>query len=311
LAGPEISVVLTTFNRAALLPRAIESVLAQTGADFELIVIDDASSDETPAYLKSLRDPRIRIRIAEKNLGPSGARNLGIEMAAAPVVAFLDSDDVYLAGRLSVPLGIFAAEPDVVCVLSSARKFDRGVPREARIPALKLAASAFEWALLCDLVPVEATSITVRRGAGLAAGGFCPRLRLTEDREFLIRLAKHGGCRLVSDILWEKAWSADSLSMDSSHMAAGLVAYARECPEYTTRFAKLGSYFATKILVAHVRDRRYNMLWPDFAKLRAAGLISGNPLRDIRNHLEVKKYRRAMNKADALAQLNGPPESWR
>jgi hypothetical protein len=232
-------------------------------------------------------------------------------MAAAPAVAFLDSDDVYLSGRLSIPLKVFSEEPDVVCVLSSARKFDRGVPREARIPALKLAAPAFEWALLCDLIPVEATSITVRRAAALEVGGFCPRLRLTEDREFLIRLAKYGGCRLVSDLLWEKAWSEDSLSMDSSHMADGLVAYARERPEYTARFGKLGSYLATKILVAHVRDRRYNMLWPDFVKLRAAGLISGNPLRDIRNHREVKKYRRAMNQADALAQLKGPPEDWR
>ena len=311
MAGPEISVVLTTYNRVALLPRAIESVLAQTGADFELIIVDDASSDDTPAYLKSLRDPRIRTHIAGRNLGPSGARNLGIEMADSPVVAFLDSDDVYLPGRLSAPAKIFAAEPDVVCVLSSARKFDRGVPREARIPELKLAAPAFEWALICDLIPVEATSITVRREVALAVGGFCSRLRLAEDREFLIRIAKRGGCRLVSYVLWEKTWSDDGLSMDSSHMAVGLVAYARERPEFTTRFAKLGSYLATKILVAHVRDRRYNMLWPDFLKLREAGLISGNPLRAVGNHLEVKKYRRAMNKADALAQLEGPPVSWR
>lgn len=310
MAGPEISVVLATYNRAALLPRAIESVLAQTGADFELIVIDDASSDGTPVYLKSLADPRIRVRIAEKNQGPSGARNLGIEMAKAPIVAFLDSDDVYLPGRLSIPLKIFLSEPDVVCVLASARKFDRGVPRAAHIPALKLAAPAFEWALICDLIPVEATSITVRRDAALAAGGFCPRLRLTEDREFLTRLAKQGGCRTVGDLLWEKTWSDDGLSMDWSHMADGLIAYVRERPEYTTRFARLGSYLATKILVAHMRDRRYHMLLPDFEKLRGAGLIPGNPLRALRNHVSVKKYRRATNNAAGLAQLKGPPEHW-
>jgi hypothetical protein len=232
-------------------------------------------------------------------------------MAAAPVVAFLDSDDVYLPGRLSLPLKVLADESDVVCVLSSARKFDRGVPREARIPGVKLAAPAFEWALLCDLIPVEATSITVRRDAALAAGSFCPKLRLTEDREFLIRLARYGAGRLVNDLLWEKSWSDDSLSMNWSHMADGLVAYVREQPAYTTQFARLGSYLATKILVAHVRDRRYDMLWPDFRKMRAAGLISGNPLRDVRNHFDVKKYRRSMNNAGALARLKGPPEDWR
>ena len=307
----EISVILTSFNRAALLSRAIDSVLSQADADFELIVVDDASTDDTPSFLKSLRDPRVRIHLAERNRGPSSARNIGIEMAVTSIVTFLDSDDIYLPGRLSVPLKVLADESDVVCVLSSARKFDRGVSREARIPGLKLAAPAFEWALLCDLIPVEATSITVRRDAALAAGGFCPELRLTEDREFLIRLAKYGAGRLISDLLWEKSWSDDSLSMNWSHMADGLVAYAREQPAYTTKFARLGSYLATKILVAHVRDRRYNMLWPDYQKMRAAGLISGNPLRDVRNHLDVKKYRRRMNNVDALTRLKGPPESWR
>jgi glycosyltransferase involved in cell wall biosynthesis len=311
LRHPEISVVLTTFNRAALVARAIDSVLAQANAKFELIVVDDASTDATAAYLATLSDPRIRTKIAEKNLGPSGARNLGLAMAAAPIVAFLDSDDRYLPRRLSAPLAVFNAEPDVVCVLSSARKFDRAVPRDARVPAVKLAAPTFEWTLICDLIPVEATSITVRRDVAIAVGGFCPSLRLTEDREFLIRLAKRGAGQLVDDVLWEKSWSDDSLSMNWAHSAAGLVAYARERPEYTTRFAKLGSYLATKILVGHVRDRRYSMLWPDFQRLRNAGLLAGNPLRAIANHLEVKRYRRAMNSAEALAGLRGPPEAWR
>src|SRR5262249_40364561 len=152
-----------------------------------------------------LTDPRIRVVAAPRNLGPAGARNLGLEAARAEVVAFLDSDDAYRPGRLAVPLAAFAAEPDLVCVLSSAIKFDRAVPREARVPAVKLAPAAFAWALLADLIPVEATSITVRRAPALAAGGFCPRLRLTEDREFLIRLAGKGAGRLVPDLLWEKS----------------------------------------------------------------------------------------------------------
>ena len=221
MSGPEISVVLTTFNRAALLSRAIDSVLAQAGVAFELIIIDDASTDDTAARLAALHDPRIKFKIAQTNLGPSGARNLGIEMASGPIVAFLDSDDVYLPGRLTIPLKVFAADQEIVCTLSSARKFDRGVPRDARIPSLKLAAPAFEWALICDLIPVEATSITVRRDAALAAGGFCPRLRLTEDREFLIRVARRGAGRLIDDMLWEKSWSDDGLSMDWSHATDG------------------------------------------------------------------------------------------
>src|SRR5437879_10360855 len=84
---PDISVVLATYNRAACLPRAIASVLAQEGARFELIVVDDASTDLTRNYLASLADPRVRVVLAERNLRPSGARNLGLAAARAEIVA--------------------------------------------------------------------------------------------------------------------------------------------------------------------------------------------------------------------------------
>ncbi|MBV8513468.1 MAG: glycosyltransferase, partial [Xanthobacteraceae bacterium] len=217
---PDISVVLPTHNRVALLPRAIASVLAQTDVAFELIVVDDASSDGTAQYLATLSDPRVRVITAQTNLGPSGARNRGLEAARAPAVAFLDSDDAYRARRLAAPLAALR-DPGIMAVLSSALKHDRGVPREARIPDLTLQSAAFEWALICDLIPVEATSLTVRREAALAVGGFSPALRLAEDREFLIRLSRRGSGRLVSEILWEKSWVDDSLSNDWRKAGAG------------------------------------------------------------------------------------------
>jgi glycosyltransferase involved in cell wall biosynthesis len=308
---PDISVVLATYNRAAQLPRAIASVLAQDGPRFELIVVDDASTDGTRAYLKTLTDPRVRVIAAPHNLGPAGARNLGLEAARADIVAFLDSDDAYRAGRLALPLASFAADPDLVCVLSSAVKFDRDAPREARIPAVRLAPPAFEWALIADLIPVEATSMTVRRAAALAVGGFCDRLRLTEDREFLIRLARKGTGRLLSDLLWEKSWVDDSLSNDWTAAGRGLLAYVQERPEYRDRFRKLGSYLATKVLVGHLRNRAPRSFLGDLARLRSAGLIDANLARLARDHREVSRYRRAMSGEAALAALTGPPESWR
>ncbi len=308
---PDISVVLATYNRRTCLPRAIASVLAQEGARFELIVVDDASTDDTAGYLAGLSDPRIRVIAAGRNLGPSGARNLGLDAAGAEVVAFLDSDDAYLAGRLAAPLELFAVEPDLVCVLSSAVKHGRDVPREARVPAVKLAAAAFEWALIADLIPVEATSMTVRRAPALAVGGFCPKLRLAEDREFLIRLARQGAGRLVSDVLWEKSWVDDSLSNEWAAAGRGLVAYVEQRPEFVGRFRKLGSYLATKVLVGHLRNRQPLAFLRDFQRLHAAGLIDGNLVRVIRDHREVSRYRKATSSGEALAALTGPPESWR
>ena len=308
---PDISVVLATYNRAATLPRAIASVLAQQGASFELIVVDDASTDRTREYLAGLADPRIRVVAAEHNLGPSGARNRGLAAARAEVVAFLDSDDAYRPGRLAVPLAALAAEPDLVCVLSSAIKHDRATPREARIPAVRLAPAAFAWALTADLIPVEATSMTVRRAPALAVGGFCETLRLTEDREFLIRLARHGAGRLVSDLLWEKSWVEDSLSNQWAGAGDGLLAYVAQRPEYRDRYRKLGSYLATKVLVGHLRNRAPLAFLRDLGRLRAAGLIDRDLARLIRDHREVSRYRRAMSKETALATLIGPPDDWR
>jgi glycosyltransferase involved in cell wall biosynthesis len=311
VSEPEISVVIATYNRAGTLPRAVASVLAQGDANFELIIIDDASADGTTAYLNSLNDPRIVARRAQQNLGPSGARNFGLELTRAPVVAFLDSDDAYLAHRLSAPLAALRADASLVATLSSALKYDRGVPREARIPDLTFAPAAFEWVLTCDLIPVEATSITVRREAALSVGGFCNALRLTEDREFLIRLSKLGGGRLLPDMLWEKFWSDEGLSAEWNKAAAGLVAYVRQRPEYLSRYPKLASYLGTKILVGHIRDRHYSVLHRDFNFLHGAGIVSANVLREIASHREVKRYRRAMSGAAALAEIRGPPQSWR
>jgi glycosyltransferase involved in cell wall biosynthesis len=307
---PDISVVLATYNRAALLPRAIASVLAQAGARFELIVVDDASTDGTPACLAALDDPRIRVIRAERNLGPSGARNRGLVAARGDIVAFLDSDDTYRPGRLAVPLAVFAADADLVCVLSSAVKFIRDAPREARIPDVRLVPAAFEWALTADLIPVEATSMTVRRAAALAAGGFCDKLRLTEDREFLIRLARHGAGRFVPDLLWEKSWVDDSLSNDWAGAGRGLVAYVEQRPEYRGRFRKLGSYLATKVLVGHLRNRAPLAFMRDLRRLSAAGLIDANIPRLVRDHRAVSRYRRAMSREVALATLLGPPADW-
>jgi glycosyltransferase involved in cell wall biosynthesis len=310
-ATPDISVVLATYNRRHSLPRAIASVLAQDDVRFELIIVDDASRDGTADYLATLADPRIRTVMAERNGGPGAARNLGLKAARAGIVAFLDSDDAYLPHRLAAPLAAFAADASSVCTLSSAIRHDRKRSREARIPAVRLAAPAFEWALICDLVPVEATSITVRRDPALAAGGFCERLRLIEDREFLIRLARHGGGQLLSEPLWEKFWGDDNLSNDWEKAGSGLAAYARERPEIARRYRKIGAYLATKVLVADARLHLWRALWRDLKALRAAGLIDLDMLRLIRDHREVRRYRRAMSGAEGLAGLTGPPAEWR
>ncbi len=97
---PRVSVVIPAYNRADLLPRAIASVLDQTFTDYEIIVVDDASSDDTGAVARNSDGP-VRVVRNDVNRGLGGARNSGIVVASGTYVAFLDSDDEWLPGKLA------------------------------------------------------------------------------------------------------------------------------------------------------------------------------------------------------------------
>ena len=117
--------------------------------------------------------------------------------------------------------------------------------------------------------------------------------------------------QLLSELLWEKFWDEGSLSNDWAKAVRGLVAYARERPEIVGRYRKIGSYLATKVLIADLRLGLWQALWRDLGALRAAGLVDFDVLRLIRDHRDVRRYRRAMSRAEELARLAGPPAEWR
>ena len=121
---PTVSVVLPTYNRAHLLPRAIESVLAQTYTDFELIVVDDGSGDDTPAVMARYDDPRVRYVRYEPNQGANHARNVGIREARGPFISFQDSDDDWFPEKLAKNMAAFeTAAPEVGVVYSGYWKY--------------------------------------------------------------------------------------------------------------------------------------------------------------------------------------------
>jgi glycosyltransferase involved in cell wall biosynthesis len=306
---PKISIILPTYGRRRILPRTIASVMAQDEKDFELIVVDDCSKDDTAAYLASLDDPRIRVVTPPSNVGTAGARNLGLHAAAADIVALLDDDDAYLEHRLSAPLAVFAREPSVVATLSSSIKFDLKRTHLAKMPELTLAPAAFEWALVCDLIGVEGTSITVRRQVALDIGGFSQGMKWIDDREFLIRAARKGSGHLIAEPLWQKYWSEDGQSNQWGQAGRALLNYAAARPEFTGRYRKVGSYLASKILVADLRHGMFGALARDLRDFKRAGLIDGNLARLWREHRQVRAYRRAMSKPEALATLS-PPDDW-
>ncbi|MHC5108678.1 MAG: glycosyltransferase family A protein [Planctomycetota bacterium] len=149
---PTVSVVVPVYNRAALLPRAFRSVLAQTVEDWELIVVDDGSVDDTPEMVRhwdSEFEGRLRY-VRQYNSGSSAARNQGIELARGRFIAFLDSDDEYYPDKLERQLSLFTRRPELGMVYSDfsamdesgkmiERAFDNNCSMARMVPAVEVA----------------------------------------------------------------------------------------------------------------------------------------------------------------------------
>jgi glycosyltransferase involved in cell wall biosynthesis len=120
------SIVVATYNRAATLDRSLASVLTQSFADYELILVDDASTDDTPARLRSFTDPRVRILFHEQNLGTGPARNTGVAAARGDWIVFVDSDDELVPGALGVIADLIGRAPPEVAALWFRCRMDDG-----------------------------------------------------------------------------------------------------------------------------------------------------------------------------------------
>jgi len=111
---PLVSIIIPTYNRAKFLPRAVNSVLNQTFKDFELIIVDDASTDNTKDIIQGFKDPHIRYIKHNDNRGIAGARNTGIKTSKGEYIAFLDDDDEWLPEKLTLQVRKFEKCPDRV-----------------------------------------------------------------------------------------------------------------------------------------------------------------------------------------------------
>jgi GT2 family glycosyltransferase len=125
-----VSVIVPLFNKAAFVRRALESIARQTYTDFELIVVDDGSSDDGPAIVESFPDSRLRL-LRQANAGPGAARNAGVAVARGELIAFLDADDEWLPAYLARSVALLDAHPQAVAVTSA---FMRTPPNISTVP---------------------------------------------------------------------------------------------------------------------------------------------------------------------------------
>ncbi|WP_448382603.1 glycosyltransferase [Desulfosoma sp.] len=188
-AAPElVSVIIPTRNRAAMVRDAVDSVLAQKGAAFELIVVDDASEDETLRLLDSYGDA-LRILRRERPGGVSAARNAGIMAARGEWIAFLDSDDLWLPGKLRAQLDFFRTQPDMRLCQTEEIWIHKGRRRNPKRCHAKPSGWCFDR--LLERCLVSPSAVMVHRSLFEEVGLFDESLPACEDYDMWLRI----GCR--------------------------------------------------------------------------------------------------------------------
>jgi glycosyltransferase involved in cell wall biosynthesis len=204
VSEPAVSIILPTYNGLPYLREAVDSVRTQTFTNWELIVIDDGSNDDSVDWLESLRDTRLRILASEHTAHRARLRNRGIAEARAPWIAFIDSDDRWKANKLERQLEYHAQRPELpwsytarVVIDANGNVFDHPLHQPWR---------PYSGRILVPLIRFDATialpSVIVRRSVLERLGGFADQ-RWGEDYELWIRLAQQAECGLIDEQLVE------------------------------------------------------------------------------------------------------------
>lgn len=219
----KVSVIIPTYNRVHVIARAVRSVLEQTYANFELLVVDDGSTDDTKQIIEYAEDDRIRYIRLEKNSGASHARNVGIQMAECEYIAFLDSDDEWMPEKLERQMQIMRQAPETVGLVYCRMS---GVNQKGEVsfcPDLDIAKERLEGNLFLFLLKenvISPQTVLARRKCLEQAGGFDESLTCIEDWELFLRIAQD----------WEIAFAEETLvrvHVSETSVSQNIIGYLR------------------------------------------------------------------------------------
>lgn len=215
---PKISVVIPAYNAMAYLPETMESVLGQSFEDFEAIVINDGSFDQTAQWVSQVTDPRVRL-ISQENQGNAGARNTGIIHAQGDYVAFLDADDLWEPTKLEKQVRVLEENPDVGLVYTWVAYIDERGTLTGRV--FKHEVEGQVWSQLTEHNIVESGSVAmVRRSCFETVGLFDRNLGShVEDWDMWLRMANHYPFKVVKEPLVYYRQVSNSTSRNWAAMA--------------------------------------------------------------------------------------------
>lgn len=280
--APKVTVILPTYNRERLLPRSIRSVLCQTFQDFELLVVDDGSTDHTRQVVATIADPRLRYLRLEKNGGVSNARNVGIEQARGELIAFQDSDDEWLPDKLARQVQFLDGNAGAAMVFCSLVRVDMATQVAKVKPSIRLPDNYDLF--LRELLKVNFiwTQTWLVRSAVLKHGlRFNPVMRRGEDWDLALHIARQHRVAHLPELLVVAHLTPGSLAEQEHQRALDLQIilqshsellcanpdiYAQHCRRIATILAvhettAAARHWAWRAVKAHLGDPRNIATW--------------------------------------------------
>ena len=208
MSAPKVSVIIPTYNRCDLVQKALQSVFAQTYHDFEVVVVDDGSTDDTRAVVEG----RTRVRyLFQENAGPAKARNVGIRQARGDMIAFLDSDDVWWPEFLKTQVEVLSRYPEVglVCARSIV-----GEKESKYFPCTQEPFVGDLYRKLFEQSFIRTPATVLRKSCLDVVGGFNESYRCFEDYDLWLRIARKYSIAYVNRCLARCGRQGDNLSKD-------------------------------------------------------------------------------------------------
>jgi glycosyltransferase involved in cell wall biosynthesis len=253
---PVVSIILPTFNRARIIGRSIRSALNQTYTRFELIIVDDCSTDDTLGILSTLTDPRLRVIRHTKNRGAPAARNTGIAEARGKYIVFLDSDDAWYPNKIEKELSLMEDQPDNVGVVYSG--FWRHINgKKSYVPfswVKSLEGNIHEQLLWRNFINTQSL---IRKNCFGTVGVFDENAPKFQDWDLFIRISQHFNFAYTHEPLFDVFHSEQSISSDPEARITGLEYILRKhCAEFSLHPDILAEqYFQLSLLYFFGGDR--------------------------------------------------------
>ena len=196
-----LSVITATHNDGNYIQEAVASILNQAYGDFEYIIVDDASTDQTTEILRSIKDERVTILRNERKAGPGAARNRALEVSRGEYVAIMDGDDISHPERFHIQLDYLNAHPDISYLGTGVKVVDKETGSFIRNELKPLTDGAIRWMLLYKSPIIHSTNIG-RRDMIIQSGCYDERLLRSQDVDLMRKIARIGKLANLPDILY-------------------------------------------------------------------------------------------------------------